>query len=81
MAIANRSGVQCEGRLMKFTKAEVILVCGDVAMLILAIGSFFFPQLVDLRKELWGVFMGWNAALMLALKTDSAPQSAPPPNV
>jgi hypothetical protein len=54
---------------VKLTKTEVILVAGDAVMLSIAIGAFFFPQLVDLRKELWGLFTGWNGALMLALKT------------
>jgi hypothetical protein len=59
---------------MALTKTEKIIIVGDCVTLVLAIGSFFFPQLADLRKELWGIFIGYNSALMLALKTDSSPE-------
>jgi hypothetical protein len=45
-----------------------ILIGGDLLFFVAAIGSYFFPQLADLRKELWGVFIGYNTGLMVALK-------------
>jgi hypothetical protein len=71
---------------MKPTLAIWILVVGDVLTLTLAVASYFFPQLADLRAQLWGVFAGYNSGLLVALNVrhdnnatpvDPAPPSAP----
>jgi len=48
-----------------------ILIGGSVLFFLTAILSYFTPQLADLRKELWGVFVGYNTGLMVALKVSS----------
>lgn len=58
--------------------AMTILLCMDVFYFVCAVASFFFAPLMDLRKELWGVFVGFNSALLIALRVHGDIPKLPP---
>jgi hypothetical protein len=59
-----------------------IVLWDDGITFLFAILSYFCPPLAPLRPQLWGVFEGFNGALLLALKvggTTATPDAPAPP--
>jgi hypothetical protein len=56
-----------------------LLALASLLSLLVWVGSYFFPRIPEsFRSIMYGVFMGYNGSLMLALRADGAPPNQPP---
>lgn len=59
-----------------------IVIIADALTLLLALCSYFLPPLQPLRAQLWGIFEGFNGALLMSLRvggpTETPNAPAPP---
>ena len=62
---------------MNKIKTVHLLAAGSLLTLVLAVGSWFMPRVGPSNQDkLWGLFVGYNSAFLLSLKTDDGT----PPN-
>lgn len=55
-----------------------LLALATMLSLLALVGSYLTPHIPEsLRQTLAGVFIGYNSALLLALKSDSTPPTPP----